>query len=280
MKKLEQLANEGELFSNFESELIKQQLYQKIKDAKLAATVGRQLVDVVKLKAGSSLDWILADKDSLKFRKVAEGTEIPIDTESYTKTNIEPEKYGDRIVISTELQEDANWDMLKRNINQAGRYAGLKEDELVFDAFSNGVSADNSFSSGGTELSASDIVDARKRINTNDFQADTIVMNPKQVYELQQVDTFVEADKVGNRQTWTNGFVGRMFGLDVVETTNVSADTVYVADTKEAGVLVVRRPLTMKTYEIPERDSLGVALTFRQAAKVLRDTALAKITVS
>jgi len=68
--------------------------------------------------------------------------------------------------------------------------------------------------------------------------------------------------------------------MDVVTTSTVGASTGYLLDTREAGVLVVRRPLTMKTYEIPERDSLGAALTFRAEARCLRPKAGCKLTVS
>ena len=285
MKTLEQLANDAELSYGLESELVKQQLFDIIKEASIATRVGRELVGLVNLKKGTALDFILADKDSLKFRKVAEGSLIPVDTEAYTKVTVTPDKYGDRIAISTELQEDANWDVIKRNLRQAGREAGLKEDGIIFDALgdsTNGFPSETShgYTSAGTEVAIADIVGMAKLVRDNDYIPDTLVIHPEQLAELQQIDTFVEADKVGNRETFTNGMVGKIFGMKVITTSTVGASTAYLLDSKESGVLVVRRPLTVKTYEIPDRDSIGVSVTFRAAARCLRPKAGCKLTVS
>ena len=282
---LEELADQGQLLYSWESELVKQQLYDVIKEASIAARVGRQLVDVVNLKAGAALDFVLADKDSITFRRVGESANIPIDVESYTKHTVTPVKYGDVILVSAEIQEDANWDVMRRNLRQAGREAGVKEDEIIFSALGDSTygfpsETNHDYTSAGTEISIADITGMMKLVEENDYFPNALVLHPEQVNELRQIDTFVEADKVGSRITFEKGFVGRIFGMDVVTTSTVGASTGYLLDTREAGVLVVRRPLTMKTYEIPERDSLGAALTFRAEARCLRPKAGCKLTVS
>jgi len=102
---------------------------------------------------------------------------------------------------------------------------------------------------------------------------------------LRQIDTFVEASKLGSREMLLTGQVGTIFGMKVFVTRNAYAgqtatEYAWVLDTNEAGVLVVRRPLTMRTYEIPERDSIGIACTFRAEARVLRPEAGCRITIS
>lgn len=285
MKSLEQLANEGELFTSMESELVKQQLFDIIKDASIEARVGRQLVDVLKLSAGSSLDMVLADKDTMEFREVAEGAAIPIDAESYTKATITPAKFANRIIISQEIKEDANWDVMKKQLRQAGREAGVKEDSLIFTSFDNATygfpsESNHDVSSAGAELAIADIVSAMYYVESEDYHPNVLAMNPEQVKELRQIDSFVEADKVGGRITFEKGFVGKIFGMESVITSSITAGKSYVIDTREAGVLVVKRPLTMKSFEIPERDALGVAVSFRAAARVVRPKAGARISIS
>lgn len=282
---LEELADQGQLLYSWETELVKQQLYDVIKEASIAARVGRQLVDVVNLKSGAALDFVLADKDSMAFRRIGESVNIPIDVESYTKHTVTPVKFGDVILVSAEIQEDANWDVMKRNLRQAGREAGVKEDDIIFDALGDGTygfpsEAGHDYTSAGTEIAIADITGMMKLVEENDYFPNALVLHPEQINELRQIDTFVEADKVGSRITFEKGFVGKIFGMDVVTSTTVGASYGYLLDTREAGVLVVRRPLTMKTYEIPERDSLGAALTFRTEARCLRPKAGCKLTVS
>jgi len=291
MKTLEELASAGELMYSWETELVKQQLYAVIKDAMYAATVGRQLVDVIPMKAGHALDFILEDKDSLKMRFASEGSTLVSDAESYTKSTVTPVKYGNLVIISQEIREDANWDIMKRNLRRAGTQAGLKEDYLVFNALSAGITGNSdagnamAVTSSGTEISVYDIATCMSRIEESDYVPNALVLHPEQVAELRQIDTFVEADKVGSDITFQRGFVGKIFGMDVVRTTKAyvdqtTTDYAWVLDTRECGVLVVRRPLTMRAFEIPERDSVATAITFREEAKVLRATAGSKLTIS
>lgn len=290
MKGLEQLADEGELTGSADSgaeDLIKAQLYNVVREASIERRIGRQLVGVINQKAGKTFDMILADKDSMEFRKVAEMAQIPVDTEAYTKVSITPIKYGNTIMVSTELQEDANWDVVKRNLRQAGREAGVKEDVIIFSEFddsSTGIASDSNqtFNSAGTELSIADIVGLMRRIEIQDYEPNALALHPTQIEELRQIDTFVEADKVGSRITFEQGFVGRIFGMDTVRSKNVWAESgvyqstnqdVYCVDTNECAVLIVRRPLTLKTFDVPDRDALAVALTYRQEARTLRPKA-------
>ena len=284
MEGLEQLADTGELMTNWESELVKQQLYNQVKDAAYAARVGRQLFDFIRLSAGSALDFVLEDKDSINFTRVGEGATLPVDVEAYTKVSVTPAKYGAQVIMSSEIREDANWDLVRRNLRRMGTMAGLKEDALIVAAMANGTTgfaatANHAFNSTGTELDIVDIVTAVKRIKENDYYPNVMLIHPTQEAELNQIDTFVEADKVGSRATFEKGFCGRIFGLDVVTSSSCTENKVYILDSREAGVLVARRPLTMKAYDRPDRDSVAVAVTFREAARVLRSAAGCEITV-
>lgn len=284
MEGIEKLASHGALMRDWESEVIKQQLFAQIKDAAYAARVGRQLFDYVKLTAGSALDFDLEDKDSITFTKLGEGVTIPYDAEAYTKVTVTPAKYGATVMMSSEMKEDANWDLLRRNVRRMGTMAGLKEDALIVAAMADATygfaaTTNHAFNSSGTELDIVDIVTAVKRVKENDYYPNVMLIHPTQEAELNQIDTFVEADKVGSRATFERGFCGRIFGLDVITSSSCTEDKVYVLDSREAGVYVERRPLTMKAFEVPEKDSVAVAVTFRGAARVLRSAAGCEITV-
>ena len=71
MKSLQELADSGILFKSAENELIKENLFNIIKDAAINSPVGRQVVDVINMKFGTTLDFDLADKNSMDVRKIA-----------------------------------------------------------------------------------------------------------------------------------------------------------------------------------------------------------------
>ncbi|HEU04801.1 MAG TPA: phage major capsid protein [Nitrosopumilus sp.] len=285
MKSLQQLANEGILFKDAESELIKQNLFAVIKDASISNAFGRQLVDVINMTQGSTLDFILADKNSTIVRQVSEGGEIPIDVEAYTKIQITPSKFGTRLAITKEMIEDSNWPLLERNLREVGRQMSIKETNLVFTSFNDSTNgfpsnAAHDITSASTELGVSDITNAMSPVEAADYAPDVMALHPTQVNELRQLDTFVTADKVGDRRVFEMGWVGRIFGLDTMISSLQTADTVHVFDKKEAGVLVIRRPMTVERWKEPLRDLENAAITQRMAARVLRATAGARITVS
>jgi len=143
----------------------------------------------------------------------------------------------------------------------------------------------HAITSQGTEMSIYDIANMMKVIEEDDYIPNVLVIHPTQTAELRQIDTFVEADKVGSDIAFQKGFVGKIFGMDVIRTTKAwvdqtSSQYAWCLDAPQAGVLVVRRPLTMRAFEIPERDSVAAAVSFREEAGVLVAKAGAKLTIS
>lgn len=277
MKTLQQLADEGLFTKTAEQKLIKQQLFDMIKDSAQKNAIGRQVVQVIPLRQGSSLDFDLADASSMKVRKMSEAGEAPLTRETYSKITVTPVKYGGNVKITTEMIEDSNFELIERNLRQMGREMGNKETEIILDSFHSNFTA---VPSAGTELGIVDITAAMTQIETADYSPNAMVLHPTQVNELRNIDTFVEADKVGDRRTFENGFVGRIFALDSVISTIQTSNTVDVLDTNEAGALVIRRPLTVERWNDPLRDLVNATVTQRMAAVTFRATAGATITVS
>ena len=289
MKSLQELADSGILFKSAENELIKQNLFNIIKDAAIASPVGRQVIDVINMKYGSTLDFDLADKDSMDVREIAEGAVYPLDAESYTKKSATPKKYGIRIAVTNEMIEDSNWDLVQRNLREAGRRMGLKEDSLIFAAlqdttngFASATTAGTShaITSGGTELAMADLTEGQRVVDQENYTPNTLVLNPKQVKELRDLDTLTEADKIGDRRMYERGWVGRIYGMDTIITNTLSADTAIVMDKNEGGGLVIRRPLTVEKWKEPIRDLTEAVVSTRMSAICFRPEAGAVITVS
>ena len=284
MKTLQELADEGILFKDHESELIKQNLVSTIKDSAQKTAVGRQIVQVIPMKEGSTLDWDKADKGSMIVRKIGESTAGRLTRETYTKIQSTPEKYGGTIKITKEMIEDSNFPLIERMLKQAGKEVSNTEDTIIFNSFadtSTGFPSETGFSinSQGTELGVVDFTNSMSLIEGQDFNPDTFVVHPTQVNELRQIDTFVEADKLGDRRVFETGWVGKIFGMDGVRSTNLTENVAYVLDKTEAGMLVIRRPLTIEKFNDPLRDLVGATFTQRMSARVVEAKAGVKITV-
>lgn len=60
--------------------------------------------------------------------------------------------------------------------------------------------------------------------------------------------------------------------------TKVTSGTALVIDSKHAGVLFIRRDVTVEEYEDPVKDLAGVAVTARWVYDTLRANAIGKVT--
>jgi hypothetical protein len=71
--------------------------------------------------------------------------------------------------------------------------------------------------------------------------------------------------------------VGRLWGMNVLVSNNVTATYAYVIDRNHAFVIVEKRPVTIERYMDAARDSGFAVVTQRVAAQYLRPGAVARI---
>jgi HK97 family phage major capsid protein len=233
---------------------------------------------------GSSIDIDLETFNTLNVRVIAEGASIPIDQQRYSSINIKPIKYGVGIRITREMLEDAKWNLLERNIKIAGRRLAENENNLVLlelDTAANTVS-------GGAAITIANITTAMQNLETNDFHPTTLAVGFEVLQDLRNIDTFVEANKVGNTQMLNTGFIGNIYGMNVIRfSANGQAAPsttyqkyAYVWDKDQAYCIVEKRPVMVERFELPDNDMSAAVLTQRLAVKALRTSAISNITTT
>jgi N4-gp56 family major capsid protein len=261
--------------------LIERQIYDTLIEAvqkKLVASTLRAIYIGPNGIPGSSIDIDLVDKDSLAVATVAEGAAIPIDTVNYSTINVKPVKYGVRPLITKEMQEDGKWDLMTHNIKVAGIEMAENLDSLVFTALG---SADNTVS-GGTAITVANITRAMQYLEDADYTPTDMLIGPTIANDLRNIDTFVEAQKMGSREMMTTGFIGTIFGMNVhVESGQIMTTTsAYVIDKNNAFVIAEKRPVTIERYDDATHDLSGAVVTQRVSVKALRTAATCIITTS
>ena len=262
--------------------LIVKKIYDKLITSAEKKRIGRgdaALIFGPKNIEASSIDVDLETRDSLGVRKIAEGAAIPIDVAVYTSFNMKPVKYGVRPLITKEMMEDAKWPMLERSIMMAGEQMALNEDGLIVtDALDN---AGNTVS-GGASATIANITRAMQYLEDSDYQANTMYVGPEFLNDLRNIDTFVEADKLGSREMLGTGFVGTIYGMSVKLISGNIMDTkyAYVFDKRYAFVMAEKRPVTVERYNDAIHDMSGAVVTNRIKVRQLYASAIAKITTS
>ena len=229
---------------------------------------------------GSSIDVDLVTPNQMDVRRIAEGAEIIIDQSAYTSINIKPVKWGVALRITREMLEDAKWNMLQHNVKVAGKRFAENETRLILQdalmSYANMVT-------GGAAITIANITRAMQYLEDADYTPTTLFVGMEVLNDLRNIDTFVEANKVGNRDMLARGFLGTIYGLNVIKfSTNAAPTTTYskyafVTDRMHAYVIAEKRPVTIENFEMPVYDMSAASITQRIKIKDLRTSAIAKI---
>jgi HK97 family phage major capsid protein len=218
--------------------------------------------------------------NALQVLQVGESAEIPLVQTEFTSLTLTPVKYGARVGVSKEMMEDGIIDLLSYHAELAGYEFADNEESLivsVLDAASSAAS--NNVANGNATLPVSDITAAMQNLEAANYRPTHMVCGAEVVNDLRNIDTFVEADKAGMNDP-SQSLVGRIFGMSVVVSTNVTATLAYVLDASQAFVIAEKRPLTVERYSDFARDSGFVVITQRVSVGALRNGAVSEITTT
>ena len=232
---------------------------------------------------GSSVDVDLVTENEMNVRKIGEGSEVIIDQSAYTSFNLKPEKWGVALRITRELIEDAKWNLLNHNLMVAGKRFAENETSLILqDALDN---ASNTVS-GGAAITIANITRAMQYLDDSDYTGTTLFVGMEVLNDLRNIDTFVEANKVGNTEMLSRGFLGTIYGLNVIKfSTNAAPSSTYskyayITDRMHAYVIAEKRPVTVENFEMPVYDMSAASVTQRVKVRYLRADAICKITTA
>jgi len=229
---------------------------------------------------GSSIDVDTVDPNKLDIRLIAEGAEVYQDQSEYSSFNMKPEKWGVAVRITREMLEDAKWNLLEHSLRIAGKRFAENETSLILsDALENA----NSTVTGGAAITIANITRAMQYLDDEDYTPTTLFVGNEVLADLRNIDTFVEANKVGNTDMLQRGFLGTIYGLNVIKfSTNAAPSSTYskyayVTDKMHAYVIAEKRPITVENFELPTYDMSGAVVTQRIKVRYLRAKAICEI---
>ena len=232
---------------------------------------------------GSSYDVDTVDANQMDIRRIAEGAEVPLDQSAYSSFNLKPVKWGVALRITREMLEDAKWNLLQHNLKVAGKRFAENETSLILsDALDSGTNT----VTGGAAITIANITRAMQYLDDSDYTPTTLFVGMEVLNDLRNIDTFVEANKVGNNDMLARGFLGTIYGLNVIKfSTNAAPGSTYskyayVTDKMHAYVIAEKRPITVENFELPVYDMSAASVTQRIKIRYLRANAIAKITTS
>lgn len=230
---------------------------------------------------GSSFTVNLETPNTLSVRQIGEGAEVPLDAIGFSTVTFTPVKYGVAIRITREMMEDSQFELLQRNIRIAGRRFAENETNLVLGQ----LDTANATTAGGANVTISNITESMYDLESNDFKPTDFLVGDEVAMDLRNIDVFVEANKAGNTEMMSRGFIGTVFNMNVARFstnagTNAVATSAYVFDRSQAYGIAISRDITIENFTLPTYDMEGAVLTQRIDVKALRTKAISKITSS
>jgi len=235
---------------------------------------------------GSSFSVNLETPNTLNVRIVGEGAELPMDAMDFSSVTFTPVKYGVAIRITKEMMEDAQFDVLQKNIRTAGIRFAENETKLILGA----LDGANSTVTGGASITIANITEGMFNIEgaNADFKATDFLIGKEVLNDLRNIDTFVEANKAGNTDMLSRGFIGTLYGMNVATFSSSStvvpaaanAKYAYIFDRSQAYGIAIKRDITFEGFVLPSFDMEGAAVTQRLDVKLLRSTAVSRITTA
>jgi len=272
MKSLEELGTTG--ISQI-ADLIPKVILDEVEEAARARRFGRALVrineDLVRTK-GRSI--VVGRRSTLQAGSVSEGTSLKTSVQAgtlaYTATTITPSKVGTWAVITQEAIEGCELNLIKDAITEAGYALAYKEDSDIITALLTTTNTVNAQAEGTWSVNAYKVIAAAvAKIRAANWTPKFLVVHPNDLKAILTTDLFMDASKYGSAEPILNGEIGKIAGLKVLVTTQISQGTALVVDPDRAGWMAIRRRLDMKRWDNPDTDSIelyfyteyGVALT-------------------
>src|SRR3990167_10038232 len=119
--------------------------------------------------------------------------------------------------------------MLQHNIGIAGRRFAEQENKLVIAALDEAANT----VTGGAAITIPNITRALQYLDDADKEGTTLAVGMEVLQDLRNIDSFTDFQKIGNTDMMTKGFLGNIFGLNVMKvSTNagMTTTTSYVYD--------------------------------------------------
>jgi|GEM_PF-812826 len=227
---------------------------------------------------------------------VAEGAELQSNNQDYTKVTLTSKKYGEKGIITNELIEDALYDIVALEVAKSGARAEntLNHVALTMLLDDAGKEHDTAGSNQGFKAVAA----ARKTMKQANYNPDICIICAEAEYALitdSQVAYASYYGSTGPTSAVGRGVVPPLMGikftpsLDPADTTydsstytwDYGADgeigMVLVDSASMAGIIGMRRDITVNKYDDPIRDLKGAALTMRFAVGSPFDNGICRV---
>ena len=182
-----------------------------------------------------------------------------------------------------EFVEDVSPNAIE-NIKQRIAHAlALDETEAVLNLYGSISDADlaggAALNHGGKLMDWNAVLKLHSAVRGENWKPSVLVLNPRQLSQLLFDNRFIEYEYLPSKGTDLEaGFVREICGMKVQSSTLVPNGTAYAIDKFIAGIMLIRRDVTVEDWSDLREDKYGLRATTRFGLGILRSNAVAKMT--
>jgi hypothetical protein len=119
------------------------------------------------------------------------------------------------------------------------------------------------------------LYDAVRGVNQ---RPNVLVMHETQLHQLLDDNKFIEYEYLPSSEVdLQQGSIRKIVGMNVQSSTLVPNGTAYAIDARIAGIMLIRRDITVEDWSDPVAGHYGIRATTRFGLGVLRSNAIAKM---
>ena len=268
-----------------ETTLLQEEVLKKVVEGAEPAVCFRNIVPIIKTDSFSVR--VVKTTGGEYAEDIAEGGVIPVNTNELSKVDITINKIGTRPLITKEVIEDSLFDIVEIELAKAGRRMENKLNRDVLYEILSGITTTDTDPGTDNYFKVSDIATALKKVKTENFTPDTLIMHPHAEGLLLQDSNLVYVAYAGGDQTLRTGKIPTLLGLKPYTLSVTTGKTDYywddtdntdhymgiVMDSKNMAYLAMRRDMTVERYEDPIHDLEGISVTMRYGVKTIQPKA-------
>jgi hypothetical protein len=172
---------------------------------------------------------------------------------------------------------------LQKTMEKVDRALGAEETSEVISLYENVEEEDLAggevLDQGGKEMDWNAVTALHNAVRGENWRPNVLVLNNTQLSQLLLDNKFIEYEYLPSEGVDLElGLVRRALGMKVESSTLVPNGTAYAINTHVAGIMLIRRDVTVEEWSAPLADRYGVKATTRCGLGILRSNAIAKMT--
>jgi hypothetical protein len=243
--------------------------------------IGRRIISVEKTKEVSER-FPLASKSIAYFQ--AEGTAIRLSGDKVSVVTINIDRLAQASEQWTlEFIEDSRPHAIENIEMRISKALAVDETQAVVDLYGCIANADLAggapLNGGGDVMDWDAVLALHNRLKGENWRPRVLVLNTTQLSQLLLDNHFIEYEYVPSKEVdLEQGLIRKAIGMQVESSSLVPNGTAYVIDTDVAGIMLIRRDITVEDYSSPRENIYGMKASTRFGLGILRSNAVAKMT--